>query len=215
MNKKKTTDDFDRIMQIYREKYDVDSLQNPNDLANLETMIRNQLLITKLQDRLDTIAMGDEVDPSEIKKVLDSIVALSQTNMQYEKTLGIDRKTRKADQAESFPDYLVNIKKLAREFIDQRLIKVMCKKCEIMVGRISGVYDTTEYSAAFQCPQCKKHITVTRKERDVFYDVKNPDWRRKYPMEIIHSKRIKGAPHVDVADDVLLEDDDSIEYGDV
>ena len=82
-----------------------------------------------------------------------------------------------------------------------------------MVGRISGVYDTTEYNAAFQCPQCKKYTTVTRKERDIFFDVKNADWRRKYPIEVVQPKRVRNAPSIDVADDFVIggEQDDAIE----
>ena len=204
--------EFDRILAEYRAKYEVDSLENPNDISNLETMIRNQLLIEKLQDRLDTVANDNTIDPNEVKKILDSVVALSQTNMQYEKSLGIDRKTRKSSQLEDFPSYLVAIKTSARTFLDNRLIKLMCKTCEIMVGRIGPVYDTNEFSAAFQCPQCKKFTTVTRKEKDVFFDVKNADWRRKYPMEVIPAKRSKG-PEIDVLNDVLLSNNgDDLEY---
>lgn len=209
--------EFQRIMSQYKEKYDVDSIQNPNDLANLETMIRNQLLIEKLQDRLDKVANDIKIDPNEVKKILDSITALSQTNMQYEKILGIDRKTRKTEQAESFPEYLAAIKRIATEFLDNntRLTRVYCKFCNIMVGRISGVYETTEYGAAFQCPQCKKYITINRKERDIFFDIKNSDWRRKHMMEVIQPKRVKDAPTILIEDDILLEDDNNIEYGEV
>lgn len=216
-NNKKASAAFNAIMAEYRTKYDVDSLENPNDLANLETMIRNQLLIQQLQDRLDDLVTATEIEPMEVKKILDSIVALSQTNVQYERTLGIDRKTRKQQQAESVVDYIAKIKQLAREFIDndRRLTKVHCKNCNIMVGRISGVYETTEYGAGFQCPQCKKIITITRKERDVFFDVKNADWRRKFPMEVIHPKRNKNAPELMVDDELTIGDVDlGIEYGD-
>jgi hypothetical protein len=216
-NKKLTSKAFNDVMAQYREKYDVESLENPNDLANLETMIRNQLLIEQLQDRLDDLITGESIDSVEVKKILDSIVALSQTNVQYERTLGIDRKTRKQQQAESVVDYIVKIKQLAREFLDndRRIIKVMCKTCNIMVGRVSGVYETTEFGAAFQCPQCKKHITVNRKERDVFFDVKNADWRRKYTMEVIQPKRTRNAPDVMGDDELTIGDVDlGLEYDD-
>jgi hypothetical protein len=216
-NKRTVNKAFNEIMNHYKEQYDVENLEHPNDLANLETMIRNQLLIEQLQDRLDDLINVTTIDPVEIKKILDSIVALSQTNVQYERTLGIDRKTRKMQQAESIVDYIAKLKQLAREFIDneRRLTKVMCKSCNIMVGRISGVYDTTEYGAAFQCPQCKKHITITRKERDVFFDVKNPDWRRKNMMEVLQPRRNKAAAIVDTDDEIMIGDIDlGIEYGD-
>lgn len=215
-NKKLTSKAFLEVMSQYKEKYDVESLENPNDYANLETMIRNQLLIEQLQDRLDDLITVERIDPIEVKRILDSIVALSQTNVQYERTLGIDRKTRKQQQSESVVDYIAKLKQMAREFIDndRRLTKVMCKTCNIMVGRISGVYETTEYQAGFQCPQCKKFITVTRKERDIFFDVKNPDWRRGFSMEVVQPKRNKHAPEIGGDDDIMIGDIDlGIDYG--
>lgn len=198
--------EFNRILKEYSERYDIEGLSSPNDVANLNNMIRNQILIQRLQSRLDDILMGDKVDSVETKKILDSIVSLSETNIQLERQLGIDRKTRKQQQQESFPDYLAGIKKLAREFLnsDDILLRVFCKSCKIMVGRISGVYDATEYNAAFQCPQCKKYTTVTRKERDVFFDIKNADWRRNYPVEVVQPKRLKNAPNIDIADDMVI-----------
>jgi len=32
---------FDRILEEYKSKYNVESLDSPNDIANLHTMIRN------------------------------------------------------------------------------------------------------------------------------------------------------------------------------
>lgn len=217
MAAKKSTKEFDRIYAEYKDKYDVDSLTNPNDIANLQTMIRNQLLIEQLQDQLDDLVSSDELTAADVKKILDSIVALAQTNVQYERTLGIDRKTRKQQQEGNIVDIVLRLKALSRQFIhdDRRLLKVMCKTCKIMVGRISGVYDTTEYTAAFQCPQCKKYSTVSRKERDVFYDIKDADWRRKYPMEILQPKsRLKDAPVIDIMDDMIIGDELGIDYGD-
>jgi len=197
---------FEETLTQYRNKYNVDQLDSPNDIASLQTMIRNQILIEQLQERLDDIALDTKVDPMEIKKVLDSIVALSQTNLQYEKSLGIDRRTRKTDQADSIADHILRLKQLAYEFLenDDRLLKVTCADCSIMVGRVSGVYDTTYYYCIFQCPQCKKHIIVTRKEKDIFFDVKDADWRRKYPMEVIQAKKNKSAPIIHEIDDIVL-----------
>lgn len=198
---------FEQAMKAYGERYDIESLTNPNDLANLHMMIRNQLVIEEMQTELHELASkGAVANAMDIKKINDSIVALAQINMQLEKTLGIDRRTRKQEQAESITDYIARIKLLAREFLDDtdRLQKVFCKSCNVMVGRISGVYDTTYYTASFQCPQCKKQAVITRKERDVFFDVKDADWRRKYPIEIVQAKRIKGSPNLPVTDNELI-----------
>lgn len=212
----KTDKEYNRILNEYSQKYDVENIVNPNDQANLSSMIRNQLLIEKLQARLDELAEVKDFDSMELKKVLDGIKALLETNLQLEKQLGIDRKTRKQQQQESFPEYLAGIKRLARDFLnnDEILTRVYCSSCKIMVGRISGVYDTTEYTAGFQCPQCKKYTTITRKERDIFFDVKDANWRRKYPISIVQPKRAKNAPNIDIEDDLVIgggiEDEDGI-----
>jgi hypothetical protein len=208
--------DFARILAEYSAKYNVDTLDSPNDRSNLHAMIRNAILIEKLQARLAELANDPEdINPIEIKKVLDSIVALSETNIQYERTLGIDRKTRKQENSESVADYITGLKQRAKEWLDDenRLTKVMCPNCKILVGRISGVYATTAYKAEFQCPQCQKAIRAFRKERDTFFDVKDGDWRSKFPIEIEHPKRSRrAAVNLDnIEDDVILSADTEVE----
>jgi len=200
---------FDRILEEYKSKYNVESLDSPNDIANLHTMIRNQIIIEKLQQQMNDLTNLDEIDPVALKKVLDSLVALSESNVVYERTLGIDRKSRKQESAESTADYIAGLKARAKEWLDneERLTKVYCKQCNIMVGRISGVYDTTHYSASFQCPQCKKQIVITRKEKDIFYDVKDAEWRKKYPIEIEQARRVSAPTFDDIPNELNIGDE--------
>lgn len=198
---------FDEVLAEYKQKYNVDSLDSPNDLANLYSMIRNQALIESLQERLEELTEGDaELDGLQVKKILDSIVALLETNLATEKTLGIDRKTRKQEASESVADYIQALKQRAKEWLDheERLLKVYCRKCNIMVGRISGVYATTAYDAVFQCPQCSKKIAVRREQKDVFFDVKDAEWRRKYPIEIEQPKRTNAPSIPDIDSDLVI-----------
>jgi len=201
-------DDFATVLAEYRLKYNVEQLDSPNDVANLHTMIRNQILITKLQAQLETLTQNvSDFDPSQIKKILDSIVALSEVNINYERTLGIDRKTRKQTDSENIADYLTGLKQRGKEWLDERLTRVRCEECNIMVGRISGVYDTTFYEGRFECPQCKKQIIAKREARDIFFDVKDADWRRKYPIEIEQAKRTKAPDTSGIEDDIILGDE--------
>lgn len=204
---------FNTVLADYKQKFNVDSLDSPNDIANLHTMIRNQIIIEKLQNQMHELTEQDEIDPIAIKKILDSLVALSESNVIYERTLGIDRKTRKQETAESVADFLQSLKARAKEWLDDddRILKVICPRCKIMVGRISGVYNTTRYDAGFQCPQCNKMITVKRAERDVFYDVRDSEWRRKYPIEIEQPKRTRAPELNGVEDDLIIGD--TIEFG--
>jgi len=215
--KQLTTDQrFQETLLEYRKRYNVETLDSPNDLANLNTMIRNQILVEKLQGVLDNISTAvEDIDLTQIKKILDSIVALSETNIALEKTLGIDRKTRKNEAAESIQEYLAGLRVRSLEWIEQRLIKIHCKKCNIMVGRISAVYETTAFEASFQCPQCNKKIVVKRQEKDIFFDIKPSDaeWRRSFPIEIEQPKRLS-APNNTTVDELVIGDDitEDIQY---
>lgn len=207
---------FNAVLLQYAERYDIESLTNPNDKANLDTMIRNQLVIEELQRQMHKLAIEDAVgNAQDIKRINDSIVSLSATNMQYEKTLGIDRKSRTGAAQEDPVTYITTLKKLAKEFVDERLIKVYCKECNIMVGRVSGVYDTTAFKSEFTCPQCNKISVITRKERDIFYDLKknDRDWRRKYPIEIVQPQRSKVPELAD--EDIEMVIGDEFEDGDI
>lgn len=202
----------EQILEEYRQAYDIDNLATPNDKANLDTMIMNTLAIRLLQQQLLELTIDSVVNNAvDIKKINDSIRDLTNVNLTIERQLSIDRKTRKSENEQSVVEYINFLKETAREFLDDssRLLKVYCKKCNIMVGRVSGVYETTEYTCYFQCPQCRKNVEVRRKEKDIFFDVKDPDWRRKYPVEIIQPRTVDDGPDIpleEVEDDLIITD---------
>lgn len=207
----------EQIVEEYRRSYEIDDLTSPNDKANLDTMIMNALAIRALQSQLLKLTIESVTDNApDIKRINDSIRDLTNLNLSIERQLGIDRKARKADNEQSVVEYIAWLKTTANEFLNERLLKIYCKKCMIMVGRVSGVYDTTSYSCDFQCPQCKKLTHVERKDRDVFFDVRDAGWRRKYPMEIVQRKVIamdtgEADPSLDPTADPLAYDFDEVE----
>jgi len=204
---------FSEELAKYAAKYDIDTLSNPNDVNNLHTIIRNSIVIQELQEKLHELAENDAIkNAMDMKKLNDSVVSLTGLNIQLERQLSIDRKTRKTESESSVADYLDKLREMAKVFIDDdlRLQKVYCKKCNILVGRISGVYETTYYRVSFQCPQCQKSIVLERKERDYLFDVKDAEWRRPFPMEVIRPKvkTLEDAPDLVITPDLILTDED-------
>lgn len=180
-----------KLMDDYRQKYDITDQSTPNDIGNLETLVRNQIYIRKIQTRLDELADSDDIENSmaTIGRMQDSLMKLIEQNLSIEKTLGIDRKSRKKDDSESVENYIDELRRTARSYLDKILIMVYCPNCKVLVGRVLPVHDHTEFRAQFQCSQCSKLATVERKERDVFFDLKDTKgtgWRKKYPVEIVH-----------------------------
>lgn len=209
---------FDTRLQKERDEYakvyDIDGLDSPNDKANLNAFLRNQLIIVDLQEEINNlIEKGITESIADIKKLSDAINDLVNQNLALERALAIDRKNRKTQNKSDNPaEYIAALKLQSREFIDQRLTKVYCPDCKIMLLRFSAVHEHTEFELKIICPQCKKQVKVIRKERDVFFDlsIDDRDWRKKNPMEVIQSKRTQLPTN---AQDLIEQTEDDIIIG--
>jgi hypothetical protein len=183
-------------LDAYKKTYEVDDLVNPNDLANLYALIRNQEIIETVQAKIDELVTDDTQllnNIGNIKKLQDSLLAMIDQNLAIERALGIDRKSRKKDTQEDVGTYITHIRKAALDFLQKEFITLYCEDCKVLVGRVLPAHEYTEFSARFQCSQCNKMIEVKRKERDIFFDSKerNMAWRRKYKAEIIQGRNVE------------------------
>ena len=187
---------YKQLWGQYEQAYDLTTLNDANDRSNLEMIIRNASLIELLQEKITEMAEEDAAgNITEIKKISDSVRDLTDRNIQLERQLGIDRKSRKKDNETTTGEYILMLKSAAQEFLEKRLIKVYCPNCKVMTGRISPVHHHTSFAVYFECSQCQKLVTAERKSKDVFFDLvkDDKDWRRKYPIEIKHPKRVKAS----------------------
>lgn len=205
---------YTRIFRLYAEKYDIESLSSPNDKANLDLLIGNTIAIEQLQQRFSDKIDNEDIIPSELAKYNETISNLATINIKLENQLAIDRKSRKKEQEDNPAQFLAKLRVAARDFLNDpdRLVKLYCKHCNIMIGRVSGVYDTTEYECRFLCPQCNKFTKVNRKGRDIFFDLKagDRDWRRKYPIEVEHPKSDRTDLSA-IEDDIIIEVDAGVD----
>ena len=205
---------YNELWSQYEQAFDLSTLNDANDKSNLEMIIRNAALIELLQEKITEMAEDDAAgNITEIKKISDSVRDLTDRNIQLERQLGIDRKSRKKDSEATTGEYILLLKSAAQEFLEKRLMKVYCPDCKVMVARISPVHDHTSFNANFQCSQCMRLVTVAREDRDVFFDLVKDDreWRRKYPVEIKKSKRQKTQMVDDeplAGAELVLEDDE-------
>ncbi len=198
---------IDAVRKRFAQDYDLSTLNNSNDKATLETVLRNIVILEDLQQKQLELMEGDiSTSAAEIKKIGDLIKSTAETNLSLERSLGIDRKSRKTeDNAESPAEYIKNLKAEAKKFLEQRLIKVYCDSCKVMVMRFAPVHEHTKFDLKCQCSQCEKIIRVHRESKDVLFDLpaKDKSWRVKYPVEIVQSRQT-------TTDEIDTEDDEVI-----
>lgn len=185
-------DRIDRKFKEYEENFDLDGINAANDRALLNILINQEVIVESLQEQMSTMVINGGVltgDAGDLKKLADLLRDATQTITSIQKTLGIDRKARRAEQEESPADYVKKLLSASRSFADKKIKKLYCPRCKVMVGRYAAVHDHTEFSVAFQCSQCNKHIRANRKGKDVLFDVKDASWRKKYKAEIVPAKK--------------------------
>lgn len=206
---------FREILQDYSNKYDLETLSSPNDRANLEMLINNQVIIESIQTKLQELTEIDPVDNIDIiQRLGSSLKDIIERNLQLERALALDRKTRNSSASESVADYIVNLKQFAQEFLDKRLVKLYCPSCQILLARFSIVHDHSPFELKVKCNQCNNDVISAREERDIFFDIKDSSWRKKYKYSVKRSKETSAPDETDVEDDLILGEDDDAESQD-
>ena len=200
---------FQDRLRLYEQDFDLSTLNQSSDKGLLDALIRQELLLENLQQSLQDITIDDTIDlldkMSDIKKFSDLIRDATASVTTLQKTLSIDRKTRRNDNVTSIADYIKQIKREAEVFIDKRLQKIYCPNCKVMVGRFAPVHKHTAFKVAVECSQCNKMIIAHREASDIWVDVKDADWRRKYHAEIIQPVKKNNFRQLDIP-----ERDDSV-----
>lgn len=186
---------MDEKLELYAKNFKVDELNDANDKALYMIMLRTEIMVEDLQEKLtDVMQKEDLVDAAQnIRRLSDLLKDNTKTIVSIQNTLMIDKKSRQANETANILDYIATIRKSASSYLDSRLVKVYCPDCKILVARFSPVHGHTSFTISFQCSQCEKMIRMRRDERDRFYDLPPSDreWRKQYRAEVIQPKKKK------------------------
>lgn len=200
---------FDEILSQYASKYDIETLNSPNDKANLDMLINNQIIVENLQAQLLELSADSVANIAEIQKISNAMRDLIERSLQIERALALDRKTRKSENSDSVASYITDLKVTAQNFLDKRLIKVYCPDCKILVARLGPTMDHTAFYFEAQCSQCSKRVIAKRTSapEGVLFDIKDYRWRKSYVYEVIPPTRSVDTPQLQLEEDInLLEE---------
>jgi hypothetical protein len=205
---------FSEILKDYSDKYDLATLASPNDRANLEMLINNQVIVETIQAKLQELTADDPVDNIDmIQRLGSSLKDIIERNLQLERALALDRKTRTSDKSESIAEYIVNLKAAAQDFLERRLVRLYCPECKILLARFSIMHDHSRFTLKVNCNQCNRAVSAEREEKDIFFDIADATWRKKHRYTVVNSKK-SGSTTGDDDDDLVLSDDFSQESED-
>lgn len=201
---------FQEILEDYSKKYDLETLNSPNDQANLQMLINNQVLVERMQGELLQLTETSAIENIEtIQRMGNAMRDLIERNLQIERALALDRKTRKSENSDSVASYITDLKITAQNFLEKRLIKAYCPDCKILVARFAPVMEHTAFHFESQCSQCGKRIIMTRKAESegVFFDIKDYRWRKQYLYEVVQPSVDAETPEIESEEEVFITED--------
>lgn len=173
--------EFQQLLHEYSEQFDLTTLNSANDKVALEQLIRNQVLIRRWQRELARVT-----DPIELQKRTQAITTLIRSCQDIERQLKIDRKTRVGDGDMSVAQYIAALQEHAKTFLEQRLQRMYCPRCNVLVFRYAPAHDHTAFTITATCSVCNKQVTVQRSAKGTLDDLPRTDrtWRYRHPVAV-------------------------------
>jgi RNase P subunit RPR2 len=199
--------EFSKILEEYEREYDLSTLNSANDRIALEQLIANQVLIRRWQRELLAVD-----DPTEVQRRTQAITSLIKSCQEIERQLKIDRKTRVGDNDVSVAQYIASLQDYAKKFLDERIQRVYCPRCGVMLFRYAPVHDHTAFMIEVTCSACEKPVRVQRAAKGTLDDVPPHDraWRYRHPVTVTTA----GQTVSDNAPPVLVIGDDPVNNND-
>ena len=178
MGRKKKGATVDERVKKYLEDYELDDLNKANDLASLRQMCQLEISIEKIHASLDKITPHE--DAKIHKDLMTSLKDAENAYTTLQTQLAIDRKKRASDSEESPLAYIERLKSISKQFMEKRLLKLICKNCTQLVMKYhiyiyqegeEGALDrkkkpvrTLPYSIVIECPKCGEMVEKNERE---------------------------------------------------
>lgn len=153
----------DEIMRQFEDEYDLTGM-NINDKLALEQIARNSIEIEELQ-KIQTQARleGSLMQVGTVSRIIKD---LSSVVSSLQNDLDISRRSRQTNRGETLDEYLPEMQKKARAFLEERLAYIYCPECSMLVCNtwFTDWYSHNELHLTCPRSECQHQFTVTSKE---------------------------------------------------
>jgi len=134
MGRKRKGQEVQERIERYLEEYELDELNQANDMAALTHMCQIEVNVDQIQKALSTIKNPLE-ESKKIRELQSSLRDANQSWVSLQQELGISRKKRQSDSDESPLQYVERLQDMGKKFIISRLKKFVCPSCGQVLGK--------------------------------------------------------------------------------
>ena len=143
--------------------YDLSDMK-PHDWTMFREMAVLMVRLEEEQQRLAGIIQAEELDETNALRAEQRLAVIREGILKIQESLGLTR-AKRIDQVENDPRVLFeDIKARAKRFLDARLAKLKCPKCNVMLASVHFVQPEADNQIKLTCHRCGFVLNLTSKE---------------------------------------------------
>lgn len=150
--------EIQQMMEQFADDYDLASM-NYNDKLALEVLCG---LYIQVQDNVKEIeeSKGEKGWSDRISELVDLNKKLISNIEQLEKQLGISRKARGKDKETTVVNYMTEVQKKAKKFLEEKLNYIYCSSCSMLLCNVWFLYPEESNELQLVCKRCNETMTI-------------------------------------------------------
>jgi hypothetical protein len=176
--KKKGANLLQEKLDKYLSEYELDELNEANDMQALLQMCRLELNMEKWSEALETI--DPAADAKKVKDLATSVRDATASWVQLQIELGINRRKRQSESDETPLSYIERLKEQATKYINSRYDTLECSDCNLPLARfriyvtdkgeegslasITKSIEVMKFSVEVECPRCRRMVEINERE---------------------------------------------------
>lgn len=178
MGRKRKDAGIQERISKYLDIYELDELNEANDLASIRQMVQLEVRMENLHIALS--GAEKQGDDKKMKNLHTSLRDASNSYNAFQESLGVARKKRASESDETPLSYIDKLRIQAKQIIDKRLKKLICPNCNQLVmkyhiyvtekgdeGALVFENKTIEllpFSIQIECPKCGKVVDTNERK---------------------------------------------------
>lgn len=153
---------IEETIASFEEDYDLSNMTANDRLALIE-LARIFVMLDQVQRRLNKL---EDLELEEFEKLNKIISVMRSDASKLQKDLNITRQARQDSGSQSVVDFIEDLKKRAKVFIQDRLASIYCPECGMLIAKAWFLYPEADNRIHLECRRegCKHTFGVTSSE---------------------------------------------------
>ena len=155
----------EKVIETFKKDYDLSDM-TANYVLSLNELAKVSILLRDIAKLLHLEITDSDVDWTSVDRMNRIASSLRDDASKLQRDLDITRKARQGSGSTGVVDFIEDLKKRAKKFLDDRLASIYCPKCNMLVCKVWFLDPQNKNSVRIHCSRqrCRHQFTVKSTE---------------------------------------------------